>query len=141
MGGKIATMNNKNQVVLALSLLMFSAAGLAEWSEIDKFEDGMRVFVDRGSVQRAGDIAQVAHLVRWAEPQLEPGQPPYLSTKVITSYDCVGKREKYLSSVSYAGAMGSGARVAVDDNEAEGWYSISLSSMEEKLWKVACQPR
>jgi len=130
-----------NRVVLALSLLMFSAAGHAEWSEIEKFEDGMLVFVDSGSAKRAGDTARVTHLVRWAEPQREPGQPPYLSTKVLTEYDCPGKREKYLSSISYAGEMGNGARIAVDDNEAEGWYSISESSMEEKLWKVACKSR
>ena len=134
-------MNTINRLVLALSLLVFSTAGRAEWTEIEKFEDGMRVFVEPGSVQRAGDTAKVTHLVRWAEPQREPGQPAYLSTKVITAYDCPGKREKYLSSISYAGAMGSGPRIAVDDNEAEGWDPISESSMEEKLWKVACKPR
>ncbi|MBV5337150.1 MAG: hypothetical protein J0653_04045, partial [Deltaproteobacteria bacterium] len=71
-------MDTINRVVLALFLLMFSAAGYAEWSEIEKFEDGMLVFVDPGSVRRTGDTARVTHLVRWAEPQREPGQPPYL---------------------------------------------------------------
>jgi hypothetical protein len=111
---------------------------LAEWVEIERFDDGMRVFVDPATVHRNGATAQVLHLVRWGEPQLEPGYPPYLSTIVRTAYDCAGKGEKYLASTSYAGAMGNGARVVADDNAVEGWYSISEASLEEKLWKIAC---
>lgn len=123
---------------LAIFLLVLSEAACAEWQQIEVFEDGMRVFVDKGSVRRDGDTAQVVHLVRWAEPQEEAGQPAYRSTLVRTAYDCVGKREKYLSSVSYAGAMGNGVKVAADGREAEAWYSISEGSMEESLWKIAC---
>lgn len=131
----------KSHKVLALMLALSSSAALAAWTEIEKFDDGMRVFVDPASLRRSGDTARLEHLVRWPLPQLEPAQPPYLSTKMLTDYDCVGKRERYLSSISYAGAMGSGARVAIDDNAAEGWDPISADSMEEKLWQMACMPR
>ena len=124
--------------ILILALSLASATALAEWTEIQKFDDGMRVFVDRASARRSGDHAQVIHLVRWGEPQLDPDTPPYRSTIVRTTYDCVAKREKYLGSTSYAGTMGDGAKVAEDDDEAEAWYSISESSMEDKLWKIAC---
>jgi hypothetical protein len=134
-------MNMKSHNVLALMLALSSSAALAAWTELEKFDDGMRVFVDPASLRRSGDTARLEHLVRWPLPQLEPAQPPYLSTKVLTDYDCVGKRERYLSSISYAGAMGSGARVAIDDNAAEGWDPISADSMEEKLWQMACMPR
>ncbi|MEI7611671.1 MAG: surface-adhesin E family protein [Betaproteobacteria bacterium] len=130
-----------NRITLAVSLCLFSTCTLAEWVEIEKFEDGMRVYVDQGSARRSGDLARVEHLVRWAEPQLEPGQPAYLSTKVKTDYDCAEKREKYASSISYSGAMGNGARIAIDDNAAENWSSISPSTMEEKLWLVACNAK
>lgn len=123
---------------LAIFLLVLSEAACAEWQQVEAFEDGVRVFVDKASVRRSGDTAQVVHLVRWAEPQEEPGQPAYRSTLVRTAYDCVGKREKYLSSVSYAGTMGNGVKVAADGREAETWYSISEASMEEALWKIAC---
>ena len=33
----------------------------------------------------AGGFAQVRHLVRWSEPQIDPGQPPYRSTVVRTA--------------------------------------------------------
>ncbi len=122
----------------AFAMAALSGAALAEWVEIEKFEDGMRVFADAATAQRSGDTAQLQHLVRWLEPQLEPGLPPYLSTRVLAAYDCAGKQERYLASTSYAGAMGSGATIVADDNEAPDWYSISASSMEEKLWKIAC---
>jgi len=120
------------------ALLALCARAQAEWVEIQKFDDGMRAFVDQATAQRSGDTAQVTHLVNWGEAQEEEGIYPYRSTIVHTSYDCVGKREKYLGSVSYAEPMGNGAKVKADDDEAEVWYSISEGSMEEKLWKTAC---
>ena len=123
---------------LSLMLALFSATALADWTEIQKFDDGMRVFVDKASARRSGEQAQVTHLVRWSEPQIEPDSPPYRSTVVQTAYDCVAKRERYLASTSYAGTMGDGAKVSEDDDEADGWYSISEASMEDKLWKIAC---
>ena len=122
----------------ALAIAALCGAARAEWVEIEKFEDGMRVYADATTARRSGDKAQLMHLVRWGEPQVEPGLQPYLSTRVTAAYDCSGKTERYLASVSYAGAMGSGAKVVADDNEAEEWYSISTASMEEKLWKIAC---
>ncbi len=132
-------MKTMKRCALVLLLTALSGSALAEWVEIEKFDDGMRVFVDRATAGRNGDTAQVLHLVHWGEPQeVEPGQPKYLSTIVRTAYDCVGKREKYQASTSYAGPMGNGAKVSSDEDEVENWYSISESSLEDKLWKIAC---
>lgn len=131
-------MKTINCFAAALALATLSAAARAEWVEIEKFEDGMRVYADAATARRSGDTAQLVHLVRWAEPQVEPGMLPYLSTRVTAAYDCADKKERYLASVSYAGAMGNGAKIATDDEEANEWYTISAASMEEKLWKIAC---
>lgn len=136
--GKIAFMKMIKQITFFIAFAVLGGSAIAEWSEIEKFEDGMRVFVDKSTARRNGEQSQVKHLVRWGEPQIEEGVPPYLSTVVLTTYDCVDKREKYLGSVSYSGPMGNGPKVAADNNEEESWYSISDSSMEETLWKVAC---
>ena len=122
----------------ALALAVLSSAALAEWVEIEKFDDGMRVFVDKTTARRSGDTAQVLHLVRWSEPQVEPGYPNYQSTIVRTTYDCVGKREKYMASMSFTGTMGTGSKVISDEDKVDHWYSISESSLEDKLWKIAC---
>ncbi len=34
--------------------------------------------------------------------------------------------------------MGNGAIVISDEDAVDHWYSISASSLEEKLWKLAC---
>lgn len=129
------------RIVLTISLTVLSTAVLAEWLEIQKFEDGMVVFVDPATASRSGDTAQVMHLVHWGEPQRDDDTPPYRSTIVRTAYDCTSKHEKYLSSTSYAGPMGGGAKVIEDEDEAEIWYSISQSSMEDKLWTIACSAK
>lgn len=131
-------MKTTKRWALTLLLALASARALAEWTEIQKFDDGMRVYVDRATVRRTGDTAQLLHLVRWGEPQLEPGSPNYLSTIVRSAYDCIGKREKYLASTSYTGTMGNGNKVISDEDEVENWYSISEASLEDKLWQVAC---
>lgn len=128
-------------MLLALFLAAFSGGAFAAWTEIERFEDGLLVFVDQASVRRSGEaavIAELTHLVRWPEPQVEDGVPPYRSTIVRAAYDCREKRERYLGSTSYAGAMGGGVKVQVDGQEASAWTPISAASMEEKLWTIAC---
>ena len=134
-------MKTTQRLWLATLFAMLPLAAFAGWDEISDFDDGMRVFVNAATVERAGDIAVVSHLVRWGEPQKsseEDEEKVYLSTIVRTRYDCAQKLERYLGSVSYAGPMGNGDVVVSDENEADKWYTISDGSMEEKLWAVAC---
>ena len=126
------------RITLISAFVALSGGVQAEWLEIYKFEDGMRVFVDRTTVSQNGGLAELLHLVRWGEPQLTDDSRPYLSTVVRASYDCMGKHERYLSSISYAGPMGGGAKILEDEDAAELWYSISEASMEDKLWTIAC---
>ena len=124
---------------LATLFAILPLTAFAEWNEISSFDDGMRVFVNTGTVERIDEIAVVSHLVRWGEPQKSDEEAVYRSTIVRTRYDCANKLERYLGSVSYAGPMGNGDVVISDEDEADKWYTISDGSMEEKLWSVACQ--
>ena len=131
-------MRAKNRYALILALAFASGAATAEWTELSRFDDGMRVYVDRASARREGGTAELTHLVRWGEPQRDEGLPAYRSTVVRTLYDCQDKHERYLESTSFAGPMGDGDAVLADENAVEGWYSISEASMEDKLWTIAC---
>ncbi len=124
---------------LATLFAMLPLTAFADWNEISSFDDGMRVFVNTGTVERIDEIAVVSHLVRWGEPQKSDEEAVYRSTIVRTRYDCANKLERYLGSVSYAGPMGNGDVVISDEDEADKWYTISEGSMEERLWSVACQ--
>ena len=125
-----------------IAVLLFVCSGAqAAWDEIERYDDGTRIFTDRQRISRDGNIAQLSHLVRWGEPQVDPGQPPYRSTLVRTAFDCAEKRQRYLGSTSYSGTMGDGATVVSDEDEEEDWDTVSDGSMEEKLWRTACKPR
>jgi hypothetical protein len=126
------------QLVLVVFLAVLPGAVQAEWLEVFKFDDGMRIFVDQSTLSREGDIAEISHLVRWGEPQVVDKSHVYRSTVVKSTYDCAGKHERYLSSISYEEPMGTGAMILEDENSAESWYTISDSSMEDKLWSIAC---
>jgi hypothetical protein len=131
-------MKTIEKLVLALLLVVSNAGALAEWGSVEKFEDNTEVFADPTRAQRSGDLAQLRHLVRWGEPQTEDGHPPYRSTVVRMAYDCRTRKEKYLASISYAGANGDGEKIVSDEDEAESWAGVSEASMEEKLWTIAC---
>ena len=126
-------------LLIGLTVAIPSLNAYAGWDEIERFEDNTRTYVDRKTAHREGDIGKVKHLVRWGEPQIDPGHPPYLSTIVLSEYDCANKHERYLGSTSYAGAMGHGAVIVSDQDEADAWSSFSEDSTEERLWKVACE--
>ena len=61
-------MKTRRHILLAAVLVAASQFAQAEWREIERFEDGMRVYVDQSSVRREGETALLSHLVRWAEP-------------------------------------------------------------------------
>ncbi|MFT3848816.1 MAG: hypothetical protein QM739_09080 [Propionivibrio sp.] len=124
---------------LATLFALLPLSALAGWNEVSSFDDGMRVYVNAATIERAEDFAVVSHLVRWGEPQKSDEDAVYLSTIVRTRYDCAQKLEKYLGSTSYAGPMGNGDVVISDEDEADKWYTISEGSMEEELWAVACR--
>ena len=124
---------------MLMSLPTLAAGQVVHWLEVDRLDDGIRIFADLASLTRVDDTAELRHLVRWGEPQIDPDVPAYLSTTVQSHYHCTEKLEKYLASTSYTGAMGDGQAVLVDTRAASTWTSISADSMEEKLWKIACE--
>ena len=137
----MAAMKIIKLLATTLALLVLTSHASAEWVEVEQFDDGIRIYADPASVKHgasADRTARLTHLVRWAEPQVDEGTPAYRSTVVLNDYDCNDKLERYLSSASYAGERGDGAKILADDVAAETWYTISASSMEEKLWKIAC---
>ena len=132
----------------------FLAAALAlpahaAWREIERFEDGVRIYVDdAAAVQRDDNQAILRHLVRWNEPQNDEvsdaeiregvALPVYLSTLVQTQYDCRSRLFKYLSSWFFAAVMSDGVRVTADEDAAGRREPASDGSMKEKLWEIAC---
>lgn len=133
-------MKNLSARLFSLLLFAFAGAAHADWIEITLYDDGTRVFAEPASVGKGADAdtAELTHLVRWAAPQQDDGLPAYRSTVVRSAYHCGEKLERYLSSKSYAGSMGDGPRVQIDETAAERWTTISAASMEEKLWAIAC---
>lgn len=125
-------------LTVLLLVLLCPLSAMAVWEEIDQFEDGMRIYVQRESLRREGEVSYLDHLVRWPEPQTGEGHAPYRSTRVHVAYHCREKLERYLSSRAYAGLAGDGTVIMEDAEEAQLWYRVSDDSMEGRLWRIAC---
>ena len=99
-------MSRLRPLLFAVCAVSAAVPAFAAWEEIERFDDGMRVYVRRDSLQREGDIGVLEHLVRWPEPQTGDDHPPYRSTVVRAAYHCAEKLERYLGSRSHAGVLG-----------------------------------
>ena len=132
-------MSRLRPLLFAVCAVSAAAPAFAAWEEIERFDDGMRVYVRRDSLQREGDIGVLEHLVRWPEAQTGDDHPPYRSTVVRAAYHCAEKLERYLGSRSHAGVLGDGDIVLKDSDEVAVWYRVSDDSMEGKLWRIACR--
>ena len=131
-------MNVLRPVLFAVCAVCLAGPALAAWEEIERFEDGMRVYVRRDSLQLDGEVGVLEHLVRWPEPQTGEDHPPYRSTVVRAAYHCTQKLERYLGSRAVAGVLGDGDVILEDREEAQVWYRVSDDAMEGKLWRIAC---
>ena len=59
------------------------------------------------------------------------------STVVLREYDCEGRRVRLLSSIDFAGQMGTGG--PVDTSARAGrWEEIVAGALDEAFWKIAC---
>ena len=57
-------MSRLRPLLFAVCAVSAAAPAFAAWEEIERFDDGMRVYVRRDSLQREGDIGVLEHLVR-----------------------------------------------------------------------------
>ena len=59
------------------------------------------------------------------------------STVVLREYDCGERRVRLLSSIDFAGPMGTGE--AVDTSDRAGrWEIIVAGALDEAFWNIAC---
>ena len=97
---------------------------------------GMDMYVDRATIRRSGNLAQMWALWDFKAARSFEGKQ-FLSVRSNYEYDCAGKRMRMLSTRGFSNQMGRGSVVASSDS-ALAWEASGTNSVSMSHWKSAC---
>ena len=121
-----------------LSLVFFSTSAFADWTAVGAGDYIASAYADRATVQRSGAMAKMSGMYDFRRQDFTPAGLGLYSTVVLREYDCEKRRVRLLSSIDFAGQMGTGA--AVDRSARAGrWEDIVAGALDEAFWKIACK--
>lgn len=127
------------RLLRCLPLVLFCHAASAQWEMLGRNED-LRLFVDRGTVQRDGDVATLWQLVDYTSAQWV-GAMTVMSVHQRVEYDCAARRTRTVAGAAYSEQMGRGRQVFTEQVANPEWVAVPAGGTGEALWKIACGGR
>jgi len=125
--------------LLITLLLLCSGPAYAEWMSLGTSDSGTTVYADPVTIRREGDLVKMVVLFDFKTKQTK-ADVSFLSAKAQMEYDCVGQRFEGLAVTYFSGNMGNGN--LLDRSSGKGkWIRISRDSLDQALWKLACDKK
>ena len=122
----------------ALLLALWCAGAAADWTPVGKGDYIASAYADRDSIRRNGSMASMSGMYDFRRQDFTPEGRGLFSTVVLREYDCAQRRVRLLSSIDFAGQMGTGG--AVDTSARVGrWEEIVAGALDEAFWNIACK--
>ena len=111
---------------------------MAEWSAVGAGDYIASSYADRATIKKSGAMATMSGLYDFKRQDFTPAGLGLYSTGVLREYDCDKRRVRLLSSIDFAGRMGTG--VAVDTSTRAGrWEDVVAGALDEAFWNIACK--
>lgn len=101
------------------------------------------LYIDMSSIVRQEDKVKAKVLVDLKEPSDydgNKGKRYYLSVVRTHIYDCFNEKDM-TRAVFYSGNMGQGKAISIDYNRDERWNPVELTTINEKLMRIACESK
>ncbi len=122
----------------ALLLALWCAGAVADWTPVGQGDYIASAYADRDSIRRNGSMASMSGMYDFRRQDFTPEGRGLFSTVVLREYDCAQRRVRLLSSIDFAGQMGTGG--AVDTSARVGrWEDIVPGALDEAFWNIACK--
>jgi hypothetical protein len=121
-------------------LIFMSTNVMAEWTALKwTHEDGgLTLYVDYTTVRKKDNIVKMLSLVDFEVT--EKGEVDLFSSRAQNEYDCKEKKIRQLFYALYSDSMGKG-KMEHSNSEHLKWLPVRPGSMEEAMWKVACDQK
>ena len=109
----------------------------AEWELVSGDDSSkLTVYVDRDTIRRQGNLVKMWQLYDYKTVQTVAGDS-LLSFQRHNEYNCTEPRTRMLAYTWFSSNMGRG-RVVYKTAEEQPWEQIIPRSIEQTLWRVAC---
>ena len=122
---------------LTCALVLTSTSAAADWTAVGVGDYIASAYADKATIRRTGPLAKMSGMYDFRRQDFTPAGKRLFSTVVLREYDCGERRVRLLSSIDFAGAMGTGEVVDTSDR-AGRWESIVAGGVDEAFWNIAC---
>ena len=121
-------------------LTFMSTNVMAEWTALKwTHEDGgLTLYVDYTTIRKKDNIVKMLSLVDFEVT--EKGEVDLFSSRAQNEYNCKEKKIRQLFYALYSDSMGKG-KMEHSNSEHLKWLPVRPGSMEEAMWKVACDKK
>ncbi len=126
------------KLLFALTLTLISTHTMAEWTKIVESDDegGYTAYADMDSYRKSGDRVRMWILLDYKTEQNTTGVN-FLSKTIRRDYDCKGNHLRTLAFKLFSWNMERGSLVR-SYNQPRNWEIVQPESMDETVWKFAC---
>lgn len=108
-----------------------------EWEKISESSDKATYYGDRDTIRKNGDRVKMWNLVDFKSVQNDGSDKQFLSTKMLTEFDCQEEKYRSLALIFHSENMGAG-KVVYSNSDPQKWEPVSPRSMSEVMLKFAC---
>jgi hypothetical protein len=124
------------RLLLITLLVLSNGPAYAEWVALGESDSGTIVYVDRDTRLPKGKLVKMWILYNFTRVRTVAGES-YFSNKVHCEYDCAQARHRTLVDMRFSSTMGFG-KVVYNKSSQGKWLPVAPQSINEALWKVAC---
>ena len=121
----------------------WTKVGTDDYPDNDNSKVSAILYIDMSSIVRQEDKVKAKVLVDLKEPfdyDGNKGKRYYLSVVRTHIYDCFNEKDM-TRAVFYSGNMGQGKTIAIHYNKDEKWGPVELTTINEKLMRIACESK
>ena len=126
--------------ILILLLLMVSTSVFAEWTVLGSGAYGTTFYADFGTIKRIGNKVKIWSLLDFKTVQKVENYK-FLSQMVRSEYDCEEETMRILDVYLYSGNMRGSGIVFSDANIKKEAWSVTPDTIDEGLFKIACDKK
>lgn len=123
-------------------LLLMCTDVIAAWSKLEDAQvKGVTVYADIGKIHNKGiSKVKMRHMLNFHSKDVANTGRAYQSVKAFVEYNCDEEHYRVLASSMHTGPMGTG-KVVRFVSDAKYWEPVESNTLEETLWKLACDKR
>ena len=126
-----------NKYLFLILLPFISSPALAEWTKIPFDPQGVTTYVDKSSIERAGNLARMWVLIDFGHSNKSTEAKPYRSTAYLWEFNCTQNKRRPLEIRRYTDNKGMGS-VTVDQPKNPEWQFALPQTIYATVQGIAC---